>query len=58
MKKIVKKFCSIFIMLNIGHLKIWEEGKTFNLDSLLKANENEEKKSLNRRVEFLIFYKR
>ncbi|MFZ8847033.1 MAG: OmpA/MotB family protein [Candidatus Hydrothermia bacterium] len=35
-----------------------EEGKTFNLDSLLKANENEEKKSLNRRVEFLIFYKR
>jgi hypothetical protein len=45
-------------MLNIEHLKIWEEGKTFNLDSLLKANENEEKKSLNRRVEFLIFYKR
>jgi hypothetical protein len=25
-------------MLNIGHLKIWEEGKAFNLDSLLKAN--------------------
>jgi len=25
-------------MLNIEHLKIWEEGKAFNLDGLLKAN--------------------